>query len=354
MRKKNNRSIKITTFITYVAVFVLTVTFVAQGYQSPVNQQLASQRASGVSIEVDKPSVDQLVATNMAATMAETANLPIATNVANLSISLSAKGELSQTNDDLISKPQIVQPSTNSRNTTAYRVNAGETVPSLSQKFGISADTIRWANNLSSDALTEGLTLQIPAIDGILYTVKGEDTLESLAEKYGTSKERIILFNDLELDGLTAGRQIMIPAGILPEKERPGYVEPQTYSRGFAYSGGYGSSASVGNRYDTGYCTWWAYERRAKSGRPIGSFWGNATSWAGFAASAGFKVDNTPAVGAVLQSSGGWGGYGHVAFVERVNADGSVYISEMNYAGWNVVSDRTIPAGQASSYNYIH
>ena len=345
-----------TTTVSYVAIFALIASFISIGYRSPVSQQLASQRASGVSIEVNKPSVDQLVATNMAAAMAETANLPVATNVANLSISLSAKGELAQTDDNLISKPQIIQPSSNSRGIKIYRAVAGDTVPKLAKKFSISADTIRWANNLTSDALTKGNSLRIPAIDGVLYTVKKGDTLASLAAKYRTSKDRIVLFNDLELSGIKPGQQIMIPSGVLPVTERPGYAAPQTFgiSNSFAYSSGFASGASVGNRYDVGYCTWWAYQRRAELGRPIGSFWGNATSWAGFAASAGFKVDSRPEVGAILQSSGGWGGYGHVAIVERVNSDGSVYVSEMNYQGWSVKSNRTIAAGQAGSYNYIH
>jgi surface antigen len=49
------------------------------------------------------------------------------------------------------------------------------------------------------------------------------------------------------------------------------------------------------------------------------------------------------------------GAYGHVGVVEAVNPDGSVYVSEMNYAGnFNRVTYRTIPAGQAALYNYIH
>ncbi|HEX6257993.1 MAG TPA: LysM peptidoglycan-binding domain-containing protein [Candidatus Saccharimonadales bacterium] len=354
-RKRTKHSQKITTIVTYVAVFALIASFISLGYRSPVSQQLAAQRAAGVSIEVDKPSVDQLVATNMAAAMAETANLSVATNVANLSISLSAKGELAQTDDDLISKPQIIQPSSTNRGITNYRAAAGDTVAKIAQKFDISPDTIRWANNLTSDAITPGRSLRIPATDGVLYTVKSGDTLDALAQRYKTSKERIILFNDLELTGIKPGKQIMIPAGVLPESERPGYTPPLQFGgSGFGFSGGFASTASVGNRYDVGYCTWWAYERRAELGRPVGSFWGNATSWASFAASSGYKVNNSPAVGAVLQSSGGWGGYGHVAVVERVNADGSVQVSEMNYEGWGVRSSRTISAGQARAYNYIH
>ena len=63
-------------------------------------------------------------------------------------------------------------------------------------------------------------------------------------------------------------------------------------------------------------------------------------------------VNNTPKAGAVMQTS--QGAYGHVAYVESVNDDGSVKVSEMNYNGGpGVVSSRTISAGQAGSYNYI-
>jgi surface antigen len=53
-----------------------------------------------------------------------------------------------------------------------------------------------------------------------------------------------------------------------------------------------------------------------------------------------------------MQDSYSAGGYGHVAVVESVNADGSIVVSEMNYAGWNVVSSRTVT--NPGSYNFIH
>ena len=53
----------------------------------------------------------------------------------------------------------------------------------------------------------------------------------------------------------------------------------------------------------------------------------------------GYTVNNTPKAG-VMQTT--QGGYGHVAYVENVNSDGSVTVSEMNYQGVGVVSTRTI------------
>jgi surface antigen len=113
--------------------------------------------------------------------------------------------------------------------------------------------------------------------------------------------------------------------------------------------------ATAGNRYAAGNCTWYAYERRAQMGRPVGSFWGNANTWASSARAAGYVVNRTPAAGAVFTDQAGY--FGHVGVVERVLDNGDVYITEMNnyaYGGFNVVNDRTISAGQAAAYQYIH
>ncbi|WP_251517886.1 MULTISPECIES: CHAP domain-containing protein [Staphylococcus] len=110
------------------------------------------------------------------------------------------------------------------------------------------------------------------------------------------------------------------------------------------------ASGSSTNLYTAGQCTYYVYD---KVGGKIGSTWGNANNWASAASAAGYTVNNTPSSGSILQTSAG--GYGHVAYVENVNSDGSVTVSEMNYGqGPGVVTTRTISASQASSYNYIH
>lgn len=305
-----------------------------------------------------QPSVDQLVATNVAAGIAERAELPIATNVANLSVSLSAASQLAQNENDIVSKPQIVQIAADSRAITQYTAVAGDTVQTVAQKFGINANTVKWANNLSSDAVEAGKQLVILPVDGVLYTIKPGDTLESIATKYQSSVAAIVSYNDLELGGLTHVSQVIIPGGVLPENERPGYVAPSAAVSQGSYSGGYSTinaqiaSASAGNRYAFGNCTWYAYERRVQLGLPVGSFWGNAATWAMYAQAAGYLVNNTPSVGAIMQNGGG---YGHVAIVESVNSDGSITISEMNYAGnFNRVTSRTVGASSVGSFNYIH
>lgn len=322
--------------------------------------------------DTNSSGVDKLVATNVGATIAESANLPVANNVANLSQSLSIESSLTQTDVDVISKPQIVQPTADSRAIKKYTTVSGDTVELVAKKFGISTQTVKWVNSLTSDALEPGKELTILPTNGILYTVKDGDTIESIAAKYKADKEQLTLFNDLELtSSLAKGRQLIVPDGALPTEEQPGYVAPQTQTvtNNYSYSsvtyGNYGSGtssgwrggSSVGNGYAWGNCTFYAYERRLQLGRPIGGMWGNASSWATSARGAGYLVNGTPAAGAVMANGGG---YGHVAIVESVNPGVSITISEMNGYRWgggfNRVGSGQISWAEAVSgrYQYIH
>ena len=350
-RSRSKRSQQLTTITTYAAVLALIASVVSVGYQSPVDQQVASRSASAITaIAASSPSVDQIVAADLAASTAETANLAVASNVSNLSISLNAKSELAQSEDNVVSKPQIIQANAASRGITTYRTVAGDTVPSVAGRFGVSVETVKWANNLINDALVPGTELAIPGTTGLIYTVRSGDSAASLASKYQTSESRIISYNDLELTGLNAGQRIVIPGGILPAGERPTLRTTVASSNSTTRA----NAAVVGNRYAYGYCTWYAYNRRAQLGRPVGSFWGDAISWAYHARNSGYLVNNTPEVGAVLHDPTAAPPWGHVAVVESVYGDGSITVSEMNYAGWNIISSRTISAGQASNYSYIH
>ena len=363
--KRHRRGPKSTTIAAYAGVFLLIMSMVAIGYQPPQKIESVANAAvtngNNLAQPTDEPSVDQLVATNVAAGIAERADLPIANNVANLSQSLAAASELAQADNSLISKPQILQPSADGRSVKTYTTVAGDTVQKVSQQFGISAQTIKWANSLNSDALEPGKTLSIPPVDGVIYTVKAGDTVDSIAAKYHADKERLVAFNDLELNAPQAGKQIIIPGGDLPATERPGYVAPRT---GGSYSGGVAVGSfmrgSVGNRYAPGNCTWYAYERRAQLGNPVGSFWGNASTWAAYASASGYLVDGNPAAGAVMANGGGYGGFGHVAVVEEVAVGQYVRVSEMNAyrggGGFNRVSYFNVPWSEATSgmYRYIH
>lgn len=335
---------------SHVAVVIGIVGIIAFGYKAPVEASpgLAAQTV----LEQPNTSVDQIAAASVASTVAQTLDMSVQDNVQNLAVSLNAKTELAQTDSNVLTKPQIIERNSGRKGITSYVTNQGDTVQSLAARFGVSEDTIRWANNLTVDALGPGKQLKIPGTTGVIYTVQTGDSVAKIAEKYKADSDRLVLYNDLELTGLTNGAQIIVPDGILPSNERPGYSASSRNS-GIAVST---ARATIygGNGYAFGYCTFYAFNRRAELGKPIGSNWGNAVSWASYARAAGVPVDKTPRAGDVFQVGGGWGGLGHVGVVERVNADGSIYVSEMNYAGWNIISNRTIPAGQVGSYSYIH
>lgn len=98
-----------------------------------------------------------------------------------------------------------------------------------------------------------------------------------------------------------------------------------------------------GNGYDPGNCTFWVKEQRPD----IGNYWGNADQWGYSAAAEGYSVNNSPSVGSIGVATG----YMHVVYIEAVNRDGTVTLSEMNYVSLGVVSTRVAPI---SEFVYIH
>jgi len=136
----------------------------------------------------------------------------------------------------------------------------------------------------------------------------------------------------------------------------------QTSSYTYTAGGGFPAvdpsfRASLNGGY-FGQCTYYVFNRMAQVGTPIGhSMMGNAAEWPSYARSYGYSVSNSPSAGSAIVFQQGLAGadptYGHVAFVEAVNADGSLYISEMNVRGLNVISYRTISASVAARATYI-
>jgi len=102
-----------------------------------------------------------------------------------------------------------------------------------------------------------------------------------------------------------------------------------------------------------GQCTYWADIRYHQ----LTGWWvpwsGNAAQWAAGAAASGWVVSSTPRVPSIIVLQPGVEGafsIGHVAVVERINSDGSVYTSNMNWSGWDVVSYVTFTPGPGVSF----
>lgn len=105
-----------------------------------------------------------------------------------------------------------------------------------------------------------------------------------------------------------------------------------------------GQGANGPNTYMQCQCTDYAKRKRPDLPGTLG----NANTWAVRAKAMGWNVGTKPAPGAIgVDTSGPWG---HVVYVEAVNGD-SVTISEWNYKGPCVLSQRTVPA---SAFTYIY
>lgn len=274
--------------------------------------------------------IDQVSSANIALTVAQMTNLPETKAISNQAQSQQSEINLVSTNNEIVSKPQIVATALKSRADIFYYVTApGDTLASLATKFGVSENSISWSNNLIYNNLTVGQKLVIPPINGIVYKVKLGDTPASLAKTYNSSASQIISYNDAEITGLVPGEEIIIPNG----------VNPVTYTS--AYSSSYfpwGTNPIYGyNGYYFGWCTWYVATQIS-----IPSNWGDAYNWANAAAqSPGWNVGSTPAVGDIAQTTAG----DHVAVVRAVNPNGTIWISEMNSYGQKSMTNATKTGG---------
>lgn len=115
-----------------------------------------------------------------------------------------------------------------SKNT--YTVVAGDSLWKISQKYNITVDSLKQANNLTSDLIIAGQTLIIPQggnttpapapapspinntqWPSVTYIVQAGDTATSIAAKFGASAQDIMKFNYMDADDwFDAGDKIAI------------------------------------------------------------------------------------------------------------------------------------------------
>lgn len=96
-----------------------------------------------------------------------------------------------------------------------YTVQAGDALSFIASDYGVSINSIIWANNLTSaDNINPGQILRIPPVSGIIHKVKKGDTVASIAKKYGVEEQKVIAFNHLpETGNLTIDDEIIVPDG---------------------------------------------------------------------------------------------------------------------------------------------
>ncbi|KAK58223.1 LysM peptidoglycan-binding domain-containing protein [Staphylococcus lugdunensis] len=297
---------------------------------------------------------------------------------------------------------------------TTHTVKAGESVWSISHKYGMSIARLKSLNGLKSNLIFPNQVLKVSGsskstanrtanTSSSTYTVQPGDSLSLIASKYNTTYQKIMQLNGLNNFFIYPGQKLKVTGTAAKNNTKPSQsskssiytVQPgdslsliaskynTTYQKimqlnglnnFFIYPGqklkvtGTASDSSTrtsnsnsyrtpifshSNLYTWGQCTWHVFNRRAAIGKGISTYWWNANNWDNAAAADGYTINYTPTVGSIAQTDIGY--YGHVAFVERVNSDGSILVSEMNYsASPGIMTYRTIPSYQVSSYRYIH
>lgn len=99
-----------------------------------------------------------------------------------------------------------------------YVVQEDDLLSFIASDFGVSIDTLVWANGLKdADSISPGQTIRIPPVSGVIHKIAKGDTATALAKKYGVEADRIVAYNRLPQDGaLEVGSDLIIPDGKMP------------------------------------------------------------------------------------------------------------------------------------------
>ncbi len=229
-----------------------------------------------------------------------------------------------------------VASSTPSDRISIYVVRTGDTIGEIATMFGVTKNTIVWANNLKGVSdVHPGDTLIILPVSGVEHTVVKGDTLKSLAKKYGADADEIAQYNGLDsANSLAVGSKVIIPGGELggttpttatPRKTTGSNKDPYRGGGGTLIAG-YFSNPLPGGVITQGVHGWNAVDIGAALGTPI------------HAAADGTVI--------IVKSGGAWnGGYGNYIVITHNNGTQTLYShlkSSIVTSGQQVSGDQII------------
>jgi surface antigen len=179
----------------------------------------------------------------------------------------------------------------------------------------------------------------------VVYGVVEGDNLSKIGSDHNVTWQRLYNKNAqiANPDLIHVGDQITIPLATetLADRAMPAVVSLPAVTPGVVAPTAPVASYGGTNTYDYGYCTWYVKNMRGAS-LPNGL--GNANTWYERARAMGMAVGSAPAPGAVGTTTAG--SLGHVVYVESLNDNGTINISEMNYTAFATVSHRTVSANE--------
>ncbi|OGZ45116.1 MAG: hypothetical protein A3J54_04540 [Candidatus Ryanbacteria bacterium RIFCSPHIGHO2_02_FULL_45_13b] len=211
---------------------------------------------------------------------------------------------------------------------TLYTVREGDNMSVIARMFGVTVNTILWANNIrSSNLIKAGDVLVILPISGVKHTIKKGDTLASIAKEYHGDVEEISAFNGLQANAsITVGEEIIIPNGeiVLPTPLRSGKTRTIASGGSLQSVAGYFARPVVGVR-SQGIHGYNGVDLASSCGSPI------------YASAAGTVI---------VSKAYGWnGGYGNYLVITHANGTQTLYAhntSNVASVGQYVAQGQTI------------
>jgi murein DD-endopeptidase MepM/ murein hydrolase activator NlpD len=229
-----------------------------------------------------------------------------------------------------------------------YTVKEGDNLSIIAQNFGVSVNTILWANNITNKSTVKaGTVLVILPVSGVQHTVRSGETLSSIASKFSADANDIAQFNGLPADGtLDAGSTIIIPGGELPaaksptkstsNKTTPSKIKTKSSSPVSSASSDTTSSGSASGA--TNYSDATGNPYKGGSGSARSGFFVNPVpgalltqgihGWNGadLGAPRGTAIGAAAAGTVILARTGGWnGGYGNYVIIDNGHGIQTLY-----------------------------
>jgi murein DD-endopeptidase MepM/ murein hydrolase activator NlpD len=246
---------------------------------------------------------------------------------------------------------ETIIPNRSRNDVQVYTVEQGDSVFGIASFYKIQPESVLWSNydtlKDNPHAITVGMELNIPPVDGVYYQWQEGDTFESVAVEFETDSSEILGWGGNQLDltnpGVEPGSWVMIPGG---QREFQQWIVP-IIPRGAAgvSTGMYGAGACPGG-YEGGAIGTgsfiWPTINRTISGNDY---------WSGHLA-----IDIGSAMGEPISASdagvvvfSGWaaGGYGNAVAIDHGNGYQTLY-AHLNST--SVSCGQSVSQGQRIGY----
>lgn len=98
---------------------------------------------------------------------------------------------------------------------SVHVVQQGDTVGAIAKKYGISVNTVLWANDLTARTILRlGQELTVLPVSGVLHEVRRGETLGAIAKKYDSDVDKILAANLVKSPtAVQIGQKLVIPDG---------------------------------------------------------------------------------------------------------------------------------------------